>query len=75
MQLMLNHIVILVSAAAGYFEAGASVSQRKDLAMKFTKFMAEIALYAEDGARLLIKFGWMEQPRLSEDRERLANKE
>lgn len=72
-KLMLNHIVIFVSAAVGYFAAGASISQRRDLAMKFTKHMAEIGLYAEDGAQLLIKYGWMEQPPLAEDRESLRN--
>lgn len=64
---MLNHIVILVSAAVGYFAAGASISQRRDLAMKITKHMAEIGLYAEDGPQLLIKYGWMEQPPLAEE--------
>ncbi|MDN3019483.1 DUF3231 family protein [Paenibacillus sp. BSR1-1] len=72
-KLMLNHIDILVSAAVGYFAAGASISQRRGLAMKFTKHMAEIGLYTADGAQLLIKYGWMEQPPLAEDRESLRN--
>ncbi|MDQ0245158.1 hypothetical protein J2S09_002734 [Bacillus fengqiuensis] len=68
-KLMLNHIVILVSAAVGYYGAGVSVSQRRDLALEYTRFMAEIGLYAEDGAELLIKYGWLEQPPLADDRE------
>jgi hypothetical protein len=73
-KLMLNHIVILVSAAVGYFGAGLSVSQRRDLATVYTGLMAEIGLYAEDGAQLLIKYGWLEQPPLAEDRENLGSK-
>jgi hypothetical protein len=73
-KLMLFHIVTLVSAAIGYYGAGLSVSQRRDLAVDYTKFMAEIGLYAEDGAQLLIKNGWLEQPPLADDREDLATK-
>lgn len=72
-KLMLNHIVVLVSAAIGYFGAGVSVSQRRDLAFEYTRLMAEVGLYAEDGAQLLIKHGWLEQPPLAEDRENLAS--
>ncbi|MCM2532407.1 DUF3231 family protein [Neobacillus pocheonensis] len=35
-KLMLNHIVIMVSAAVGYFGAAAAVSQRRDLALEYT---------------------------------------
>ncbi|MGK9185504.1 DUF3231 family protein [Priestia filamentosa] len=71
-KLMLNHIVMLISAAIGYFGAGFSVSQRRDLAAEYTRLIAEVALYAEDGAELLIKYRWMEQPPLAEDRGNLA---
>ncbi|OAS86854.1 MULTISPECIES: DUF3231 family protein [Metabacillus] len=71
-KLMLNHIVILVSSAVGYFGAGVSVSQRRDLAFEYTRLMAEVGLYAEDGAELLISNGWLEQPPLASNRENLA---
>lgn len=74
-KLMLNHIVILISAAIGYYGAGVSVSQRRDLALDYTRLMADVGLYAEDGAQLLIKHGWLEQPPLAADRENLAKKE
>ncbi|MFD1738464.1 DUF3231 family protein [Bacillus salitolerans] len=72
-KLMLNHIVILVSAAVGYYGAGMSVSQRRDLAVEYISLLTEIGLYAEDGAQLLIKYGWLEQPPLADDRENLAS--
>lgn len=69
---MLNHIVILISAAVGYYGAGVSVSQRRDLAVEYTALMAEVGLYAEDGAQLLIKYGWLEQPPTAANREELG---
>jgi hypothetical protein len=73
-KLMLFHIVTLVSSAIGYYGAGLSISQRRDLAVDYTKFMAEVGMYAEDGAQLLIKNGWLEQPPLADDRDNLADK-
>lgn len=73
-KLMLNHIVILISAAIGYYGAAISVSQRRDLTLEYARLMAEVGLYAEDGAELLIKHGWLEEPPLAEDREKLASK-
>lgn len=71
-KLMLSHVVVLISAAIGYFGAGLSVSQRRDLAVEYASMMAEIGLYAEDGAQLLIKNGWLEQAPMADDREKLA---
>lgn len=64
---------VLEFAAVGYFGAGASISQRRDLAMEYATLMGEVGLYAEDGAELLIKYGWLEQPPMAIDREKLAN--
>ncbi|WP_317851428.1 DUF3231 family protein [Neobacillus bataviensis] len=50
------------------------VSQRRDLALEFKKQMEEAGLYAEDGAELLIKYGWLKQPPLADNREQLATK-
>lgn len=72
-KLMLYHIVMLVSGGVGYLGAALSVSQRRDIALKYTYLMADIGRYAEDGAQLLIDNGWLEQPPLAEDRDNLAN--
>lgn len=71
-KLMLFHVVALVSASVGYYGAGLAVVQRRDLAAMYTKLIAEIGLYAEDGVNLLIKNGWMEQPPTADNREALA---
>jgi hypothetical protein len=71
-KLMLFHIVGLVSTAMGYFGAGLAISQRRDIAAKYELLIAEIGLYAEDGAQLLIDNGWFEQPPMADDRQKLA---
>ncbi|GAA0322535.1 hypothetical protein GCM10008967_11280 [Bacillus carboniphilus] len=71
---MLYHIVSLVSASLGFYGAGLAVSQRRDLAVQYAMLIAEMGLYAEDGANLLIKYGWMEQPPLAIDRRTLVKK-
>lgn len=71
---MLFHIQTLVSATIGFYGAGMAVSQRRDLALQYTSLLAEIGLYAEDGAQLLISNGWLEQPPLADDKENLGNR-
>ncbi|MGM0847046.1 MAG: DUF3231 family protein [Bacillota bacterium] len=73
-KLMLNHIVLLVSAAIGFYGAGLSVSQRRDIAVDYSRLLAEIGLYANEGAQLLIENGWLEQPPLAHDRDELAKR-
>ncbi|MCF2944410.1 DUF3231 family protein [Paenibacillus tarimensis] len=70
-KLMLFHIVALISASAAFYGAGLSVSQRRDLGVKYTKLIADMGLYAEDGVNLLINRGWLEEPPGASDREGL----
>ncbi|RSD25096.1 DUF3231 family protein [Mesobacillus subterraneus] len=48
-----------------------SVSMRVDLGVQYAKFIAEIMAFADEGRDLLIKRGWLEQPPMSTDREKL----
>jgi len=72
-KLMLYHVVSLISASAGFYGAGLSVAQRRDLAVKYAEMIGEMGIFAEDGVNLLIEHGWMEQPPGAVDREALAN--
>jgi len=74
-KLMLFHIVTLVATASGYYGAAFAISQRRDLGLKYELLIADITKYANDGARLLIKHGWMEQPPTFDDREHLSNQQ
>jgi hypothetical protein len=71
-KLMLFHIVTLVATASGYYGAAFALSQRRDLGAKYELLILDITKYAEDGANLLIKNGWMEQPPTFDDRDKLA---
>ncbi|WP_456276420.1 DUF3231 family protein [Bacillus sp. AK128] len=73
-KLMLFHVVSLAAVTVGYYGTAFSVCQRRDLMLQFTRLMAEIGKYAEDGANLLISNGWMEQPPITDDRKALAKK-
>lgn len=72
-KLMLFHTVTLVSAAVGFYAAGLSVSQRRDIALEYTGLVTEMGLYAEDGAQLLIKNKWLERPPMADDKDELSN--
>ncbi|MCI3923775.1 DUF3231 family protein [Paenibacillus sp. TRM 82003] len=74
-KLMLFHVVTLVSASAAFYGAALSVSQRRDLGAQYVKQIGEMALYAEDGANLLIEKGWLEQPPTADEREALMHGE
>ena len=73
-KLMLFHINGL--NALGIFNYGAALSgcQRHDIHVEYGRLISEIGLYAEVGARLMIKNHWMEQTPLSPDRELLITK-
>ena len=72
-KLMLYHIVTLISAAIGFYSAGLSVTQRRDIALEYTGLITEIGIYAEDGAQLLIKNGWLERPPMADNKDELSN--
>jgi hypothetical protein len=71
-KLMLFHIVSLVSASVGFYGAGIAVAQRRDISIQYSRLIAEISLYAEDGVNILIDNGWLEQPPTASDRNELA---
>jgi len=71
-KLMMFHTTTLIASSLQYYGAGLSTSSRRDLSAHYTRLMAEIAQYAEDGANMMIDHGWMEQPPTAEDRKALA---
>jgi hypothetical protein len=74
-KLMMYHAMSLVSVAVAYYSAALSVGQRHDLTLKYTRMIAEIGLYAEDGVHLMIKNGWLEEPPSVQDREALSERD
>lgn len=64
---------LTVISVAGY-GAGIGASLRKDLGGHYTRLVAEIMQYANDGVKLMIENQWMEQPPQNVDREALRNR-
>jgi hypothetical protein len=73
-KLMMFHIAGLVASAIGQYGASMATSPRRDLGTMYTRLIAEIVKYSEDGANIMIDNGWMEQPPIAADRDELAKR-
>lgn len=71
-KLILFHVNLLVSTAIGNYGIGAGTSARADIVANYAHLIMELAKYAEDGAKLMIKKGWLEEPPQADDRNSLA---
>ncbi|MBT2757906.1 DUF3231 family protein [Mesobacillus foraminis] len=61
----------LIALSIGFYGNSMAMSPRKDIGLHYTRLTSEIALYAEDGANIMIKNGWLEQPPMAPDRDDL----
>ncbi|WP_338448446.1 DUF3231 family protein [Niallia oryzisoli] len=61
-KLMMFHTTTMVAAGIGYYGTAIAASLRRDLGLKYMSLIPEVALYVEDGANIMIKHGWMEEP-------------
>jgi hypothetical protein len=68
------HIFSMIAAGIGYYGTSMAASPRRDFGMKYAKLIPEISLYAEDGANIMIKNGWMEEPPRADNSDQLINK-
>jgi hypothetical protein len=71
-KLMMFHTAALNAVGIGYYGTSLGLSPRRDLGATYTRLIAEIGEFAEDGANILISNGWMEKPPSSPDRRNLA---
>ncbi|MFC5650730.1 DUF3231 family protein [Paenibacillus solisilvae] len=70
-KLMLYHVSLLIAAGTGNYGIATAASPRRDVAANYIRLAAEIASYAEDGAKMLIEHGWLEEPPQAPDRKEL----
>jgi hypothetical protein len=70
-KLMCLFITTLIDASIGSYSVSMAMSPRHDLTAKYARMIAEVAKYAQDGAKLTIKNGWMEQPPMAANRKDL----
>lgn len=71
-KLIMFHVSAMIAAGIGNFGMAIATSPRRDLGLKYESLIPEISLYAEDGANIMIKNGWMEEPPQADDRENLT---
>ena len=70
-KLMMFHISAMIAAGIGNYGMALAASPRRDLGLKYASLIPEISLYAEDGANIMIKHKWMEEPPQADDRGQL----
>lgn len=73
-KLMMFYSTALIALSVGYYGSSMAMSPRRDLGVMYSRLAAEILKYAEDGANIMIKNGWMEEPPRALDRDELAKK-
>jgi spore coat protein CotF len=71
-KIMLAHKIEMFSMKIRSAGNAASLSGRRDLGGMYAKFIADIGLYVEDGANIMIDQGWMEQPPKAVDRDHVS---
>lgn len=69
---MMQQVTALIALSMANYGAALGSSTRVDVANDYARLMAEIAAFGEDGAQIMIKHGWLEQPPQAADRKELA---
>jgi hypothetical protein len=72
-KLMMFHTSSLSATGIAHYGRSLGLSPRRDLGAHYVRLSAEIALFSEDGANIMIDNGWLEQPPQATDRDKLVN--
>ncbi|MCM3691386.1 DUF3231 family protein [Neobacillus niacini] len=71
---MMYQILLSTQLSLSFYGSALSVNSRRDLGADYIRLILELLQFAEDGANLMIKNGWLEQPPTASDRDSLANR-
>jgi len=71
-KLMMAYTTSLIALSIGFYGASVSQSPRVDLGVMYNRLSAEIQKLSEDGANIMIKNKWLEQPPIAPSRKDLA---
>jgi hypothetical protein len=74
-KLMMYHTIQLNMISVTAYGASIAGSMRMDLGGHYTRLMAEILQYSNDGIKFMIEKGWIEQPPQNVDRDALKNRQ
>lgn len=69
---MMYQIQLSTQLTLSFYGSALSVNSRRDIGANYLRLILELLKFAEDGANLMIKNGWLEQPPTASDRESLA---
>jgi Protein of unknown function (DUF3231) len=70
---MMYQIQLSTQLSLSFYGSALSVNSRRDIGADYLRLILELLKFGEDGANLMIKNGWLEQPPTASDRESLAN--
>ena len=70
-KLIMFHVLAMISAGIGNYGVAIGASIRREIGLEYMKMIPEVALYAEDGANIMIKNGWMEEPPQADNHNKL----
>jgi len=70
-KLMMYINSLISTTALGFTALGTSFSMRNDLPLKLALISKDTFMYAKEGAKIMIKHRWMEEPPQMEDRNQL----
>lgn len=71
---MMYQIQLSTQLSIGYYGTALSVNGRRDIGAHYFRLNLELLQFAEDGGKLMIENGWLEQPPLASDRDSLVKK-
>jgi len=72
-KLIMFHLNSKMATVIGDYGISLAASARRDLALLYGGMITELGLFVEDGAKIMIENGWMEQPPSAADRDALPN--
>lgn len=73
-KLMMHFMSVLSAAGQGNYSTASTASMRSDITLNYQRLSAEIAMYAKEGADIMIKNGWLEEPPQVPNRKQLIKK-
>src|SRR5690606_21347431 len=73
-RLMMFLMSVLSATGHGNYSTAATASLRYDLTLNYQRLAIEIALFAQDGANIMIQNGWLEEPPQAPDQKELLKK-
>lgn len=73
-KIMLFHKIDMFSMRIRTYANSMAVNGRHDLSVAYAKFLLDVGTYIQDGAKIMIDNGWMEQPPQAADRDALVLK-